>query len=60
MNRFDGGQREAKIEYLDGDLRIVQTGSYVVCAMTGVQIPLMNCATGALYARSLTRMPRPP
>ncbi len=38
MNRFDGGQREAKIEYLDGDLRIVQTGSYVVCAMTGVQI----------------------
>lgn len=40
MNRFDGGQREAKIEYLDGDLRIVQTGSYVVCAMTGVQIPV--------------------
>ncbi|NTJ41471.1 DUF2093 domain-containing protein [Agrobacterium larrymoorei] len=41
MNRFEGGgHREAKIEYLDGDLRIVQTGAYVVCAMTGTHIPV--------------------
>lgn len=41
MNRFEGGSnREAKIEYLDGDMRIVQNGSHVVCAMTGKFIPL--------------------
>ncbi|MBB3944928.1 hypothetical protein GGQ73_000853 [Rhizobium skierniewicense] len=41
MNRFEGGShREAKVEYLDGDMRIVQTGSHVVCAMTGKLIPL--------------------
>lgn len=41
MNRFEGGSnREAKIDYLDGDIRIVQTGSYVTCAMTGKHIPI--------------------
>lgn len=41
MNRFEGGgHREAKVEYLDGDLRIVQTGAYVTCAMSGKQIPI--------------------
>lgn len=41
MNRFEGGgYREAKVRYLDGDYQIVSAGSYVVCAMTGVQIPL--------------------
>jgi hypothetical protein len=41
MNRFEGsGHREAKIEYLDGDFRIVQNGSYVTCAMTGNPIAL--------------------
>jgi len=41
MNRFEGGSnREAKVEYLDGDMRIVQTGSHVVCAMTGKHIPI--------------------
>lgn len=40
MNRFDGGQREARIDYLDGELRVVQTGTHVICAMTGATIPL--------------------
>lgn len=41
MNRFEGGgYREAKVRYLDGDYQILSAGSYVVCAMTGAQIPL--------------------
>ncbi len=41
MNRFEGsGSREAKIRYLDGDYQLVGAGSYVTCAVTGVQIPL--------------------
>ena len=32
--------REAKIKYLDGDLHVIESGSYVTCAMTGAQIPL--------------------
>ena len=43
MNRFerrpvDAG--EAKIEYLDGDFRILRPGAYVRCAVTGEPIPL--------------------
>lgn len=41
MNRFEGsGFREAKIRYLDGDYQILTSGSYVVCAITGKQIPV--------------------
>ncbi|MES5044651.1 DUF2093 domain-containing protein [Rhizobium nepotum] len=41
MNRFEGGgNRIAVIEYLDGDFRIVQTGSHVICAITGQTIPV--------------------
>jgi hypothetical protein len=41
MNRFEGGSfREAKIRYLDGDYQIVSSGSFVICAMTGAQIPV--------------------
>lgn len=41
MNRFEGsGFREAKIRYLDGDYQILSAGSYVVCAATGVHIPV--------------------
>ena len=41
MNRFEGGgNREAKIRYLDGDYQILQAGSYVTCAMTGTPIPV--------------------
>jgi hypothetical protein len=34
------GQGEAKLQYLDGDYRLIAPGSYVVCAVTGVRIPL--------------------
>jgi len=41
MNRFEGsGFREAKIRYLDGDYQILSAGSYVICAVTGSQIPI--------------------
>jgi hypothetical protein len=34
------GQGEARLQYLDGDYRLIAPGSYVVCAVTGVRIPL--------------------
>jgi hypothetical protein len=41
MNRFEGsGSREAKIRYLDGDFQILLPGGYVLCAVTGKQIPI--------------------
>ncbi|SIP99320.1 hypothetical protein SAMN05880590_101654 [Rhizobium sp. RU35A] len=41
MNRFEGGgNREAKIRYLDGDYQILTAGSHVPCAITGVAIPV--------------------
>lgn len=39
MNRFEGGgNREARIKYLDADFQIVMPGSYVTCAITGKHI----------------------
>jgi hypothetical protein len=43
MNRFerrpiDAG--EAKVEYADGEYRIVRPGAFVRCALTGEPIPL--------------------
>jgi hypothetical protein len=43
MNRIDrtlpsGG--EAKINYMDGEYRILKPGAYVRCAVTGVAIPV--------------------
>ncbi len=41
MNRFDsqmGG--EAKLRYLDADYDVLSPGSYVLCAVTNVRIPL--------------------
>lgn len=42
MNQFerDIGGKSAVLEYLDGEYRVVTPGAYVVCAVTGVQIPL--------------------
>jgi hypothetical protein len=43
MNRFERrpvDTGEAKIEFLDGDFRIVRPGAYVRCAVTGDPIPL--------------------
>jgi hypothetical protein len=40
MNIMERDKREAKLRYLDGEYEIVTPGGYVVCAVTGTQIPL--------------------
>ncbi len=43
MNKFErrpADAGEAKIEYLDGDFRILRPGSYVRCGVTGEPILL--------------------
>lgn len=36
MNRFEGGgNREARIRYLDADFQILAPGTFVTCAITG-------------------------
>jgi hypothetical protein len=43
MNRIErrpSEASEAKVEYLDGDFRIVRPGGFVRCAVTGHPIPL--------------------
>ncbi len=41
LNRFSSaGDGEAKVQYLDGDFRVISPGAYVRCAVTGVRIPL--------------------
>jgi hypothetical protein len=43
MNRFErrpAEADEAKVEYLDGDFRILRAGAFVRCAVTGDPIPL--------------------
>lgn len=41
MNNFGGSYNtEARIRYLDGDFDIVTMGEYVICAVSGIKIPL--------------------
>ncbi len=43
MNRFEPrplAPGEAKIEYLDGEFRVLKPGPFVLCAVTAQQIPL--------------------
>lgn len=41
MNFMERNMRgPAVIKYLDGDYKIVTPGAFVVCAVTGAQIPL--------------------
>jgi hypothetical protein len=41
LNKFGpSGLGEAQVQYLDGDFRVISPGTYVRCAVTGVQIPL--------------------
>ena len=41
MNMMERGARGiAVLQYLDGEYRVVTPGGYVVCAVTGAQIPL--------------------
>lgn len=43
MNKMDRDLRpegKAVLEYLDGEFRVVKAGGFVVCAVTGVHIPV--------------------
>jgi hypothetical protein len=41
MNAHDpSGSDIAKVHYGDGDFSVLKAGRYVVCAVTGVRIPL--------------------
>jgi len=43
MNKMDRDFRQdgqAELEYLDGEYRVVKPGSFVLCAVTNVPIPL--------------------
>jgi hypothetical protein len=43
MNRMDRDFRPeglAELEYQDGEVAVVKPGSFVLCAVTGIQIPL--------------------
>ncbi len=43
MNKVERDLRPegpAELEYLDGEYHVVKPGAYVVCAVTGVNIPL--------------------
>jgi hypothetical protein len=42
MNRIDrsGPGGEARLRYLDGDFQVVAPGTFVRCAVTGIEIPL--------------------
>ncbi len=40
MNMFFNQRGEAKLHYGSSDFTILEGGSYVVCAVTGKQIPL--------------------
>jgi hypothetical protein len=43
MNRIErrpADAGEAKVEFLDGDFRILRPGTFVRCAVTGLPIPL--------------------
>lgn len=36
------GQRPARVQYLPGSFRLLSPGDHVVCAVTGVRIPLQE------------------
>ena len=40
MERRPSDAGEAKVEFLDGDIRIVRPGAFVRCAVSGQPIPL--------------------
>jgi hypothetical protein len=42
MNRMErqGRGGEARIRFLDGDFQVVVPGTFVRCAVTGIEIPL--------------------
>lgn len=60
MNQIERDFRPAglaEVEYLDGEYRIIRAGSFVLCAVSGVQIPLSCFATGASIFRKPMQVP---
>jgi hypothetical protein len=39
MNKYEGGGA-AVVDYRDANIRVVRPGRYVICGVTGEQIPL--------------------
>ena len=40
MNKMERDQGLARLHYLDGEYEVLEPGAYVICAVTGAQIPL--------------------
>jgi hypothetical protein len=40
MNRSFSAEDAAELEYLDGEYRVITPGAFVVCAVSGIRIPL--------------------
>jgi hypothetical protein len=40
MNKMERDRGMAKLRYLNGEYEVIEPGTYVVCAVTGTQIPL--------------------
>lgn len=40
MNLMERDQSEAKLHFLDGEYEVIRPGTHVVCAVTGIHIPL--------------------
>ena len=40
LERTPSGAKEAQVQYLDGDFRIVRPGTFVICAATAQPIPI--------------------
>jgi hypothetical protein len=40
MERDHHPEGQAELEYLDGEYRVIKPGTFVVCAVSGVHIPL--------------------
>lgn len=40
IDRFSSSQNEAKLQYMDGEFRVLKPGAFVRCAVTGVPIPV--------------------
>ena len=39
---MSGSGRAARVQYLPGTLRLLSDGDHVICAVTGVRIPLVE------------------
>ncbi len=66
MNRFEkffGGRSEAKVQFGDGEFKVLLKGDFVRCAVSGAEIPLADLrywsvARQEAYASSETSVQR--